>query len=253
MRDARRSSMHEPRCRARAAPRDASSSTTSRGAGSPSREAARRCRVSRRSANSLMLESAGAASVGQLSRSILVVEGIRSGAPGQRTPSWPAPRRPGPPPPSPPSRAVLARSRPADGKVSALSETSPPFAPDYARAGLDERNVNPLANRTARPLAEGEAIAAGHPERTGDDTRDGSPGTATRLLESCSSRGWMCAGSSSTPATRANKARDLEARPRAACACFFSILLERQVPRQRARSRRCPASRARPISPLAPP
>ncbi len=97
---------------------------------------------------------------------------------------------------------------------------------EYARAGLHERDVDPS------PLAQldrwlAEAIAALHPEPTAmtlaTATRDGEPDARVVLLKGLDERGLVF-----FTGYESQKARALDDNPRA-CACFFWVMLERQV------------------------
>lgn len=97
---------------------------------------------------------------------------------------------------------------------------------EYARAGLDERDVDPS------PIAQldrwlREAIAAQHPEPTAmtlaTASADGEPAARIVLLKGLDERGLVF-----FTGYESNKGRQLAENPRA-CACFFWVLLERQV------------------------
>jgi len=97
---------------------------------------------------------------------------------------------------------------------------------DYARAGLDERDVDPS------PLAQldkwlREAIAAQHPEPTAMTlatvSPEGEPAARVVLLKGLDERGLVF-----YTGYESEKGRHLAANPRA-CACFFWVLLERQA------------------------
>jgi pyridoxamine 5'-phosphate oxidase len=97
---------------------------------------------------------------------------------------------------------------------------------DYARAGLDERDVDPS------PLVQldrwlHDAIAAEHPEPTAMTLAtagpDGDPAARVVLLKGLDATGLVFFTS-----YESEKGQQLEANPRA-CACFFWVLLERQA------------------------
>ena len=97
---------------------------------------------------------------------------------------------------------------------------------EYARAGLQERDVDPS------PIAQldkwlREAIAAGHPEPTAmtlaTATTDGEPAARIVLLKGLDDRGLVF-----YTGYESDKGRQLAANPRAS-ACFFWVLLERQA------------------------
>jgi pyridoxamine 5'-phosphate oxidase len=97
---------------------------------------------------------------------------------------------------------------------------------DYARAGLHERDVDPS------PVAQldrwlKEAIAAQHPEPTAmtlaTATKDGEPSARIVLLKRLDDRGLVF-----FTGYESDKGRELAENPRAS-ACFFWVLLERQV------------------------
>jgi pyridoxamine 5'-phosphate oxidase len=97
---------------------------------------------------------------------------------------------------------------------------------DYARAGLEERDVDPS------PIAQldrwlKEAIAAQHPEPTAmtlaTTTREGEPSARVVLLKNLDDRGLVF-----FTGYGSDKGRQLAENPRA-CACFFWVLLERQA------------------------
>jgi pyridoxamine 5'-phosphate oxidase len=97
---------------------------------------------------------------------------------------------------------------------------------DYAREGLQERDVDPS------PIAQldkwlREAIAAEHPEPTAmtlaTASPDGEPAARIVLLKGLDERGLVF-----FTGYESDKGRQLAANPRA-CACFFWVLLERQA------------------------
>lgn len=97
---------------------------------------------------------------------------------------------------------------------------------EYARAGLDERDVDPS------PIAQldrwlREAIAAQHPEPTAmtlaTASADGEPAARIVLLKGLDERGLVFFTNYESA-----KGRQLAENPRA-CASFFWVLLERQV------------------------
>ena len=97
---------------------------------------------------------------------------------------------------------------------------------DYARAGLHERDVDPSpVTQLDRWLKE--AIAAKHPEPTAmtlaTATKDGEPAARVVLLKGLDERGLVF-----FTGYESDKGRQLADNPRAA-ACFFWVLLERQV------------------------
>lgn len=97
---------------------------------------------------------------------------------------------------------------------------------EYAQAGLLERDVDPSPivqlDRWLR-----EAIAAEHPEPTAmtlaTASPDGEPDARIVLLKGLDERGLVF-----FTGYESDKGRQLAANPRA-CACFFWVLLERQV------------------------
>lgn len=97
---------------------------------------------------------------------------------------------------------------------------------EYARAGLNERDVDPS------PIVQldkwlREAIAAGHPEPTAmtiaTATTRGEPSARIVLLKGLDERGLVF-----YTGYESDKGKQLAANPRA-CACFFWVLLERQA------------------------
>ncbi len=97
---------------------------------------------------------------------------------------------------------------------------------DYARAGLHERDVD-LSPITQLDKWLKEAIAAEHPEPNAmtlaTATSDGEPAARVVLLKGLDAGGLVFFTS-----YESDKGRQLTANPRA-CACFFWVLLERQV------------------------
>jgi pyridoxamine 5'-phosphate oxidase len=102
----------------------------------------------------------------------------------------------------------------------------PAIRTEYARAGLDERDVDPS------PIAQldkwlREAIAAQHPEPTAmtlaTASADGEPAARIVLLKGLDERGLVF-----FTGYESDKGRQLAENPRA-CACFFWVMLERQV------------------------
>ncbi len=97
---------------------------------------------------------------------------------------------------------------------------------DYARAGLHERDVDPSPTRQLRKWLE-EAIAANHPEPSAmtlaTSAVDGEPDARVVLLKGLDDHGLVFFTS-----YESSKGLQLANNPRA-CACFFWILLERQV------------------------
>ena len=96
---------------------------------------------------------------------------------------------------------------------------------DYARAGLDEKDLDPSpVVQLEKWLAE--AIAAGHPEPTAmmlaTVTSSGDPAARVVLLK------WIYSRLVFFTNYESAKGRDLASHPRAA-ATFFWVLLERQV------------------------
>jgi len=97
---------------------------------------------------------------------------------------------------------------------------------DYAQAGLHERDAHPSpTGQLDRWLKE--AVAAKHPEPTAmtlaTASKDGEPDARVVLLKRLDERGLVFfTGYGSA------KGREIAENPRA-CACFFWILLERQV------------------------
>lgn len=97
---------------------------------------------------------------------------------------------------------------------------------DYALAGLHERDVDPSPiTQLDRWLKE--AIAASHPEPNAmtlaTTTKDGDPAARVVLLKGLDERGLVFFTS-----YESDKGRQLVDNPRA-CACFFWVLLQRQV------------------------
>jgi pyridoxamine 5'-phosphate oxidase len=97
---------------------------------------------------------------------------------------------------------------------------------DYARAGLEERDLDPS------PIAQldkwlHEAIAAKHPEPTAMTlatvTAAGDPAARVVLLKGLDDRGLVF-----YTGYESDKGEQLAGNPRA-CACFFWVMLERQV------------------------
>ena len=97
---------------------------------------------------------------------------------------------------------------------------------DYAQAGLHERDAHPSPTRQLDRWLK-EAVAAKHPEPTAmtlaTASKDGEPDARVVLLKGLDERGLVFfTGYGSA------KGREIAENPRA-CACFFWILLERQV------------------------
>ncbi len=97
---------------------------------------------------------------------------------------------------------------------------------EYARAGLQERDVDPSPIVQLETWLR-EAIAAQHPEPTAmtlaTATPDGEPSARVVLLKGLDERGLVF-----YTGYESDKGRQLAANPRA-CACFFWVLLERQA------------------------
>lgn len=97
---------------------------------------------------------------------------------------------------------------------------------EYARAGLDERDLDPSPVKQLQHWLR-DAIDAGHPEPTAMTlatvTPDGDPAARVVLL-----KGLDDAGLTFFTHYASDKGRDLDANPRA-CVNFFWVLLERQA------------------------
>lgn len=97
---------------------------------------------------------------------------------------------------------------------------------DYALAGLHERDVDPSPITQLDKWLK-EAIAAAHPEPNAmtlaTATKDGEPAARVVLLKGLDESGLVF-----FTGYESDKGRQLAANPRA-CACFFWILLQRQV------------------------
>jgi pyridoxamine 5'-phosphate oxidase len=97
---------------------------------------------------------------------------------------------------------------------------------EYARAGLDERDLDPSPTRQIEKWLR-DAIDAGHPEPTAmtlaTASADGEPSARVVLLKGVNSNGLVFFTN-----YESDKARDLTNNPRA-CANLFWVLLERQI------------------------
>lgn len=97
---------------------------------------------------------------------------------------------------------------------------------DYARAGLDERDVDPSPDKQIDRWL-GEAVAAGHPEPNAmmlaTVSASGVPSARIVLVRAHDARGLVFFTNYDS-----DKGRDLEANP-VASATFFWVLLERQL------------------------
>ncbi|MCW5833527.1 MAG: pyridoxamine 5'-phosphate oxidase [Labilithrix sp.] len=97
---------------------------------------------------------------------------------------------------------------------------------EYARAGLDERDLDPSPSRQIERWLR-EAIDAGHPEPTAmtlaTATPEGEPSARVVLLKGVDARGLVFFTNYGSA-----KGRDLASNPRA-CANLFWVLLERQI------------------------
>jgi pyridoxamine 5'-phosphate oxidase len=97
---------------------------------------------------------------------------------------------------------------------------------EYARAGLDERDLDPSPSRQIEKWLH-EAIEAGHPEPTAmtlaTASPDGEPAARVVLLKGVDVRGLVFFTN-----YESDKGRQLAANPRA-CANLFWVLLERQI------------------------
>jgi pyridoxamine 5'-phosphate oxidase len=97
---------------------------------------------------------------------------------------------------------------------------------DYARAGLDEADLDPSPARQIERWLR-EAIAAGHPEPTAMSlatvSPDGEPAVRVVLLKGVDARGLVFYTN-----YESEKGRHLAAHPRAAAGLFW-VLLERQI------------------------
>ena len=97
---------------------------------------------------------------------------------------------------------------------------------EYARAGLDEADVDPSPVAQLRKWLD-DAIAAQHPEPTAmtlaTATKDGVPDARVVLLKMLDERGLVF-----FTGYESQKGQDLEENPRAS-ACLFWVLLERQA------------------------
>lgn len=97
---------------------------------------------------------------------------------------------------------------------------------EYARAGLDERDLEPSPSRQIEKWLR-DAIAAGHPEPTAmtlaTATPDGVPAARVVLLKGVDARGLVFFTN-----YESDKGKQLAKNPRA-CANLFWVLLERQI------------------------
>lgn len=97
---------------------------------------------------------------------------------------------------------------------------------DYARAGLDEGDLDPAPSRQIEKWLH-DAIAAGHPEPTAMSvatvSSDGEPAVRIVLLKGVDERGLVFYTN-----YESEKGRHLAAKPRAAANLFW-VLLERQI------------------------
>lgn len=97
---------------------------------------------------------------------------------------------------------------------------------DYARAGLDERDLDPSPSRQIEKWLR-DAIDAGHPEPTAmtlaTATPDGEPAARVVLLRGLDARGLVFFTN-----YESDKGKQLAKNPRA-CANLFWVLLERQI------------------------
>lgn len=97
---------------------------------------------------------------------------------------------------------------------------------EYARAGLHERDLHPSPMRQLESWLR-DAIDAQHPDPTAMTlatvTADGDPDARVVLLKTLDDAGLVFFTN-----YESDKGRQLAVRPRA-CACFFWVLLERQV------------------------
>lgn len=97
---------------------------------------------------------------------------------------------------------------------------------EYARAGLDERDLDPSPSRQIEKWLR-DAIEAGHPEPTAmtlaTATPEGEPSARVVLLKGVDPRGIVFFTN-----YESEKGKQLAANPRA-CANLFWVLLERQI------------------------
>lgn len=97
---------------------------------------------------------------------------------------------------------------------------------EYARAGLDERDLDPSPSRQVEKWLH-DAISAGHPEPTAMTlatvSPEGNPAARVVLLKGVDARGLVFFTN-----YESDKGKHLAANPRA-CANLFWVLLERQV------------------------
>ena len=97
---------------------------------------------------------------------------------------------------------------------------------EYARAGLDERDLDPSPTRQIAKWLR-DAIDAGHPEPTAmtlaTTTREGEPAARVVLLKGVDMRGLVFFTNYDS-----DKGKQLAATPQA-CANIFWVLLERQI------------------------
>lgn len=97
---------------------------------------------------------------------------------------------------------------------------------DYARTGLDERDLDPSPSRQIEKWLR-DAIDAGHPEPTAmtlaTATPDGEPAARVVLLRGLDARGLVFFTN-----YESDKGKQLAKNPRA-CANLFWVLLERQI------------------------
>jgi pyridoxamine 5'-phosphate oxidase len=97
---------------------------------------------------------------------------------------------------------------------------------EYARAGLDERDLDPSPSRQVQKWLR-DAIEAGHPEPTAmtiaTASRDGEPAARVVLLKGVDERGIVFFTNYDS-----DKGKHLAQNPRA-CANLFWVLLERQI------------------------
>ncbi len=97
---------------------------------------------------------------------------------------------------------------------------------EYARAGLDERDLDPSPARQIQKWLR-DAIDAGHPEPTAmtlaTASRDGEPAARVVLLKGVDERGIVFFTN-----YESDKGKHLAENPRA-CANLFWVLLERQI------------------------
>lgn len=97
---------------------------------------------------------------------------------------------------------------------------------EYARAGLDERDLDPSPSRQVEKWLR-DAIDAGHPEPTAmtlaTATSDGEPAARVVLLRGVDARGIVFFTNYDS-----DKGKHLAQNPRA-CANLFWVLLERQI------------------------